>query len=674
MEFYDKDLLSIYEIEDLITSNFTTERARIITEKLSKYLFISNKTLYIINQNITYTIEDKDIDTQVLYYTSLLLEKSVIRLQQSKRYKELLTQLQKTYGEGGAYNSIFRNSHIKTYFPQLLMTLTNNNVVFNLSKREIHYNNGYMDLNTNIFKSRVLHKHYMTEYIKRDYAPSTENQQKAILKLLSKTYPDFKDFECILFNLGASITGESTKDQETLFLLGTGASGKSTIMLLCAKIFECYFQELKSNSFAKGAATADKTFNTFFNRPHIRIIWVNELEDVKIDESAFKKFCEGLLATCKLYKDGTFNFEHFAKLWLTANSMPNIKIDTGVTRRLRGYTHKSNFVDDIKMVDEKNNVYLKDLKFLDNCIEMNLLNAFFDIICKYSKKYLDGEKPIYTQNFIDTKSIVVDSNDSMQDFIDGNIKITNDPKDKIGKNSMLGLYKAFYPTKHLTPLQLITSLKEKKLNYDSGIRADGGIRGAFTGVTLKDDDFEDEDENDNKTEEKHTNLIEESNIKELNKKYYDVIKCNQELEKRNEELEKRLQELENQLKIKTDEEKEPKELIKIEETQIEELVKIDKFDEEPIQLIEKNIIKKIKIKKEKEPKELIKIEETQIEELVKIDKFDEEPIQLIEKIVIKKIKIKKEKVKKEKVKIEESQPDKLDEIELGDFCESLLIY
>ena len=47
--------------------------------------------------------------------------------------------------------------------------------------------------------------------------------------------------------------------------------------------------------------------------------------------------------------------------------------------------------------------------------------------------------------------------------------------------------------------------------------------------------------NDRETEEKYTNMIEESNIKELNKKYYDIIKCNKELEKINEELEKRLQ-------------------------------------------------------------------------------------------------------------------------------------
>jgi hypothetical protein len=69
-----------------------------------------------------------------------------------------------------------------------------------------------------------------------------------------------------------------------MFLLGDGSRGKSTIMILCQKIFECYFQELKSNTFTKGVGTADKNFNTFFNNPHIRIIWINELEDLRMDE------------------------------------------------------------------------------------------------------------------------------------------------------------------------------------------------------------------------------------------------------------------------------------------------------------------------------------------------------------------------------------------------------
>ena len=47
-------------------------------------------------------------------------------------------------------------------------------------------------------------------------------------------------------------------------------------------------------------------------------------------------------------------------------------------------------------------------------------------------------------------------------------------------------------------------MKRKKLNYDSGIRADQGIRGAFTGVILKDN---------RETEEEYINPIEKSNIK-----------------------------------------------------------------------------------------------------------------------------------------------------------------
>ena len=84
---------------------------------------------------------------------------------------------------------------------------------------------------------------------------------KSNIKIIIKTYPIFDDFECILFNLGAAITGESTREQETLFLLGDGSSGKSNIMKLCAEIFQCYFQELKSNSFAKGASSRNYRYN-----------------------------------------------------------------------------------------------------------------------------------------------------------------------------------------------------------------------------------------------------------------------------------------------------------------------------------------------------------------------------------------------------------------------------
>jgi len=114
---------------------------------------------------------------------------------------------------------------------------------------------------------------------------------------------------------------------------------------------------------------------------------------------------------------------------------------------------------------------------------MNLLNAWFDILCESCKRWINGVVPEYTENFNETKSIVMDSNDTFQDFIDPKLTVTNNPCHKIGKNQMHELFSQMYPKKFMTPLQVITSMKEKKIIYDSQVRCDG-IKGCFTGVKL----------------------------------------------------------------------------------------------------------------------------------------------------------------------------------------------
>ena len=89
-----------------------------------------------------------------------------------------------------------------------------------------------MDLKENVFKKRILHTHYITQFIKRDYEQSTTEQKNKIFKIISKSYPNKNDLDCILLNLGSAISGNSKSDQTTLFLLGDGSSGKSGIMLL----------------------------------------------------------------------------------------------------------------------------------------------------------------------------------------------------------------------------------------------------------------------------------------------------------------------------------------------------------------------------------------------------------------------------------------------------------
>jgi hypothetical protein len=52
-----------------------------------------------------------------------------------------------------------------------------------------------------------------------------------------------------------------------------------------------------------------------------------------------------------------------------------------------------------------------------------------------------------------------------------------------------------FPNKHLTPLQVITSLKEKDIKYDYALRCKKtNLRGVFVGVKLIEDNNDDEDE------------------------------------------------------------------------------------------------------------------------------------------------------------------------------------
>ena len=125
----------------------------------------------------------------------------------------------------------------------------------------------------------------------------------------------------------------------------------------------------------------------------------------------------------------------------------------------------------------------------------NYLNAFFDILTEYAYNW-SSKKNIYlqTENFKKTKNEVIINNDIIQDFIDKCIIITNNPKDKIGKNEMYDMFKEEYPKKYLTAMQLFNSLKQKNIEYNSNCRRKG-IRGCYIGVKEKlmdDDDEEDE--------------------------------------------------------------------------------------------------------------------------------------------------------------------------------------
>ena len=369
-------MLNVKDFKIMIHSNFPNERADIIAKYMKNKQFIKSGQLYSITENLHYDAT-RSYDGKLLNATSILLQKS---------FKSLDDADQADVRSIKRFSDIFNNSHIKTYLPQLIETISDDNIVLDKYFDEIHFINGLFNLATGKFSKRILGKHYITQYIQYEYDKPTPVAIKAVTNILRKTYPLQEDFECICKYLGAALTGRSTVDQHALFLLGQGSSGKSNIMSVTELAIECYLKQLKGDTFSVGNTKLDKILNTYMLSPFIRVTWINEPNDTKMDGPAFKRFCDGENQTTKLYEDGCSTFVHQSCITATANTMPQIIIDTGTSRRINSYEHKSKFTSNISEVNEELNIYLKDKDLLQKIKEKNLQLAWFHILAEYSKK------------------------------------------------------------------------------------------------------------------------------------------------------------------------------------------------------------------------------------------------------------------------------------------------
>jgi phage/plasmid-associated DNA primase len=244
------------------------------------------------------------------------------------------------------------------------------------------------------------------------------------------------------------MTGKATKNQKLLFLLGMGSSGKSTIMIITRKAVECYLETLEEDAFSESNKNPDKSFSNFYNKQSVRIIWINEPKEDKMNKSTFKKFCEGEMKGKLLYKDGSHDFKHHGLPIFTSNVMPNINIDSGVRRRFLSYIHTSEFISDKSKVDEKKHKYLLNRDLIENMIEDDLLNTWIDILSQYANKWINGEEIPIPESFQKATEEIIETNDNIQDFINVKLNITTGGKaDRIGKNEMIEIYKEMYPNR-----------------------------------------------------------------------------------------------------------------------------------------------------------------------------------------------------------------------------------
>jgi hypothetical protein len=480
--FDQLDLLTPLELSNLSSKKLKDELSEILSKKLCKYIVISNGSVYLFNKQYIFYLNKglyENYAEEFKNHIIRFINESIRKLENDNKliYDSCiakLSNLQDTLTQKNILNLVKSD-------------LTNDIIFFNDNShdKKIHFLNGYFDFKKNKFIERTYNKDFITYCIPRVYDETLvkEEHKEIIRKAIKKILPNEHDRNKIFEFLGRALIGEITKEQISLFLLGVGSNGKSFIMSLLKLCLCEYVIELRGDVFRTDNPKQDKILNTLNNKEHACFIWINELDEKKMNEILFKEFVEGKIKTTILFRDGLNEILYKALAIITSNNFPNIKIDGGIKRRIKAYTFGSKFVEEEEkhLVNEEKNIYLKDHN-LYQLIENDdiLKNAFFSYIKDYSIDYLKGIKYNYTQNFNDTYESIINVNDKTGNFFKSFLIKTTEDKDRLSANEIKDKFNEVYK-QHLSDKNILNDMKNNGYTFDYKKRHKGS-QGCFVCV------------------------------------------------------------------------------------------------------------------------------------------------------------------------------------------------
>ena len=208
-----------------------------------------------------------------------------------------------------------------------------------------------------------------------------------------------------------------------------------------------------------------------------------------------------------------------------------------------------------------------------------MLNTWIEILCRYAKRWLEGEEIPITENFTKATDEIIEVNDIVKDFVESKLIITKIEMDitarradRIGKNEMLDLYREMYPKRGITTQLLIPKLRNFKIEYEKGIIGNDGTRGCFVGVKIKNSNDDEEDLTINKLYPALDTKDKDDEIKLLKRKILELEDYITNLKPKEKEIEKVKEDIKIEIKkeilnnnVDEDEAKEISELMKYKE-------------------------------------------------------------------------------------------------------------
>ena len=340
---------------------------------------------------------------------------------------------------------------------------------------QINFMNGIVNLKTGKYRKRNA-TDYVSKYLSYDYSKTIDQQVYGHVKQMVTNIcnDDPQVYEMMLSFFGYCLTGE-TKTQYFNYIVGYSAqNGKSTILeTMFQTAFDIYTYKMDNSVFAENYTMRHKQYINL--RHPIRLAYVAELDDNKLDVGQLKDFTENKLNVPKMY-DNAEVLKTQCKLVIVANHHPKCgKIDDGLKRRGLFVELKNKFIPQQQydeLEDKKGNYVInRNIRDLMNTDEYKL--AFFQLLLPHAIEYWKTNDVKHAHIFHKGWKAMVDTADKFQNFIDSMCEITKDDTDRIHKNEFLSAFRTFAEQPNNSWNTLLNDVHRCKLEYKPQLRKPG---------------------------------------------------------------------------------------------------------------------------------------------------------------------------------------------------------
>jgi len=336
-------------------------------------------------------------------------------------------------------------------------------------KTYISFANGIYNMKDNSFRPRNRFDTF-TKALDFDYKSVYKYDAFAeIDDFFKKIQPDREQRNFTTSYLKYCLTGGNPKCIFKMNIGYTAANGKSSEMNIHEMVFPIYTYELNKTTFSKNCSKVHKYMNKLVTHP-IRLAYINELDDSKLDDDFLKKVVDGKkLELEKMYSTVTEESVLQCKIITTSNKDPNMDVDPGVIRRLTIQHYDSQFLPDISQVDPSNNKYLADPLWAEDrfCKDSYKL-AYFHYLLQAPSLFVPKVNKMLVKEF-------VEENDTIMGTLTEHFEVTADLNDKVHQQQVLSVFP------NMQKQKLNRELKRHGIVYDKH-RQINGLRKVYLGL------------------------------------------------------------------------------------------------------------------------------------------------------------------------------------------------